>query len=126
MQAAALDKLHRDGGFEPVQAVAIAEAIDMAVIEAQFVTVPLLDAQLDARFRAVDARFAHVDVRFAEVKAEFAVLEARIDTKLESLKGIFEQKLAGLTIRLIGAIVVSSIASGPLGEKILSALLGHH
>jgi hypothetical protein len=60
------------------------------------------------------------------VKAEFALLEARIDTKLEGLKRLFERKLSGLTIRLVGAIVASSMATGPLGEKILSALLGHH
>jgi hypothetical protein len=191
MHAAALDKLHRDGGFEPKQAIAIAEAIDIVVIETQLVTVPIMDSRfgavttrftamqtaidaqfedtrtvMDARFAAMqtavdaqfvdvrtamdarftaaqyavdaqfldirtamDARFADTqaatDLRFAKVEGRFDLLEARIDTKLEGLKGSFELKLAGLKIQLIVTIVVACVATGPMGEKILNALLGH-
>jgi hypothetical protein len=136
MQVATLDKLQREGCFRPEQAIVVAEAIDMAVAEAQFVTVPILDArfaQVDARFARVDAQFAQVDAQFAQVDAQFAqlgarfdVLEARMDAKLQAMKGELEGKLASLKIQLIVVVVVSSAAVGPLGVKILNALVSGH
>ncbi len=32
------------GGFEPQEALAIAEGVDMAIVQSQLVTVPILDA----------------------------------------------------------------------------------
>jgi hypothetical protein len=118
MQAATLDKLQRQGRFAPEQAIAVAETIDMAMAEAQFVTVPILDA----RFAVVEARFAAVDARFAAVDARFAKIDARLDV----MEAKFERDLASLKTQLIVVIVVSSTAVGPLSAKLLNALLSGH
>ena len=115
MQAATLDKLQREGRFPPEQAIAVAETIDMAMAEAQFVTVPILDA-----------RFAAVEVRFTKVEARIDVLEARMNTKFEALEAKLERSLASLKIQLMVAVVAASTAVGPLGVKLLNVLLTGH
>jgi hypothetical protein len=129
MQAATLDKLQREGRFAPEQVIAMAEMVDMAMAEAQFVTVPILDARfaaVDVLFAAVDARFAAAEVRFTKIEARIDVLEARMNAKFEALEAKIARDLASLKTQLVVVIVVSSTAVGPLGVKLLNALVSGH
>lgn len=79
MHAATVELLVQKAHLEPDTALAIAEAIDMSIHNAQLVTVPILDS----RFASFEAK---ADSRFASVDARFAALEDRFDAKLEKTK----------------------------------------
>ena len=83
MQAATVELLTRKAKFPSEQALAVAEAIDMAVADPQRVTIPILDARFEAQQARVDARFADLgakmDAGFAAVDARFADFGARMD-----------------------------------------------
>jgi colicin import membrane protein len=78
MQAATVELLERKGQFPSEQALAVAEAIDMAIADSQLVTVPILDARFAASEAKVDARFAAHE---AKVDARFAAHEAKMDAR---------------------------------------------
>jgi hypothetical protein len=60
MQAAVFEMLVEKAKFEPTVAVAVAEAIDMAIAAAPFVTIPILDTRV-AELR-LEIRDVKVDV----------------------------------------------------------------
>ncbi len=125
MQAEMIDLLSAKGKFPTEQALVIAEAIDMAIEKAQFVTVPILDA----RFAAVDVRFAAVDVHFAAADARTTRLEARMDSgfasvnaRIDSLEARMDLKLERWAVKLVIAMLVSQTALGPIGMGALHAV----
>jgi hypothetical protein len=59
LNAVAVELLIEKGGFEPRVALGIAEAIETSMTQAQFVTVPILDARL-----------AQLEVKIERTKAE--------------------------------------------------------
>ena len=111
MQAATVELLTRKAKFPSEQALAIAEAIDMALADPQRVTVPILDARFEAQQAKVDARFAKADARFvvfeAKMDARFAALEARLDR---------------FRLQIIIAILIGHVALGPVGMAIVEAI----
>jgi hypothetical protein len=115
MKADTIDMLTAKGHFPTEQALALAEAIDMAIRDAQLVTVPILDARFLAHEARMDARFvileAKMDARFATYDAKLAALESRLDQKFERLR-----------LQLIIAILLGYGAMGPLGAALLEAL----
>ena len=129
MQAVMIDLLSGKGKFPTEQALALAEAIDMAIEKTQFVTVPILDARfaavdvrLEARFAAIDARFAAVDARFTRLEARmesgFAALNARID----ALEVKMDAKMERWAVRMVIAMLISQTALGPIGMSALDAV----
>jgi hypothetical protein len=132
MQAEMIDLLSAKGKFPTEQALVIAEAIDMAIEQAQFVTVPILDARfaaVDVRFAAVDVRFAAVDVHFAAADARTTRLEARMDSgfasvnaRIDSLEARMDLKLERWAVKLVIAMLVSQTALGPIGMGALHAV----
>jgi len=129
MRAETIERLSAKGHFSSEQALALAEAMDTVIEEAQLVTVPILDSRMgviDTRFAQIDVRFekmeARMEARFAKVDARFDAVNTRIDGVEARLKTGFEEvdirfKVWGF--RIILAIVVSQAALGPVG---LSAL----
>ena len=75
MQASAVAVLVQKGRFDPPVALAIAEAIDMTLVNSQFVTVPVLDARIEA----IRSEIRRLDDRFVTA-------EARTDEKLHRVK----------------------------------------
>jgi len=59
LNAVAVELLIQKGGFEPRVALGIAEAMETSMTQAQFVTVPVLDA-----------RVAQLEVKIERVKSE--------------------------------------------------------
>lgn len=90
MHAATVEVLVNKAHLEPEVAVAFAEAFDMAIANAQLVTVPVMDIRFAAVEAKMDRRFAEfeakIDVRFAEVDARFVALEAKMDARFETFE----------------------------------------
>ena len=102
MQAETVELLSVKGKFPMEQALVLAEAMDLVIEKAQFVTVPILDA------------------RIAIVNARIDALEVKLDAKFERW-----------TTRMIIAMVLSQTATGPIGMHVFESLkqvlatLGH-
>jgi hypothetical protein len=124
MQAATVELLTRKAKFPGEQALAIAEAIDMAISNQQLVTVPILDARFEAHEAKVDARFAAVDAKmdagFAKVDARFAAFESKMDARFAALEARFDR----FRLQIIIAILIGHVALGPVGIAIVKAI-GH-
>ena len=99
MEAAAVDKLVDKGEFRPQVAQAIAEAIDITIKAANFVTVPILDARFAAQDAKIAAQFA---ARDAKMEARFG----KIEKSIESAKVWAALLYAGLVIALFSALAV--------------------
>lgn len=95
MHPETVNRLRREGTFPLEQAVALAEAIDMALEREQLVTVPILDARL-------------------------AVLEARLDSRIQALDAKFDRKFDRFRLQMIVAMILTSAATGPLGAAAMT------
>ena len=133
MHAATVDLLVQKAHLEPETALAIATAIDMALHNAQLVTVAILDARfatfeakIDARFAAseveIDARFAaseaKLEVRFAAVDNRFTTLEAKMDAALEKTKAEL--------VRWVFLVMLGNVALSVAANAVLSSLQHIH
>ena len=123
MQAATVELLERKGRFPSEQALAVAEAIDMAIADQQLVTVPILDARLAAIRADVDARFvaheAKMDARFAASEAKMDARFAQSDIRIAAL----EARLDRFRLQIIIAILIGHVALGPVGIAIVEAII---
>jgi hypothetical protein len=63
MQAQIIELLSGRGKFSMEQALTLAEAMDGVIEKAQFVTIPILDARLDALEAKLDAKFERWTMR---------------------------------------------------------------
>jgi hypothetical protein len=122
MQAATVEILTRKAKFPSEQALAVAEAIDMAIADQQLVTVPILDARFEAQKARVDACFAaheaKVDARFAEVDKRFVAMDAKMDARFAAV----EARLDRFRLQIIIAILMGHVALGPVGMAIVEAI----
>ena len=123
MQAATVELLKRKGRFPSEQALAVAEAIDMAIADQQLVTVPILDARLAATEAKVDARFValegKMDARFAASEAKMDARFAQSDARIAAL----EARLDRFRLQIIIAILIGHVALGPVGISIVEAIV---
>lgn len=115
MQAATVELLTRKAKFPSDQALAVAEAIDMAIADQQLVTVPILDARFVAQKADLDARFA---VAGAKVDTRFVALEAKMDARFAAV----EARLDRFRLQIIIAILIGHVALGPVGMAIVEAI----
>lgn len=74
-QATVVNLLIEKGRIEPQMALAVADAIDLAVTQSQFVTVPILDA------------------RFAELRAELRIAIEKLDNRNELARSELDRKI---------------------------------
>ena len=106
LHAATVDILVAKAKFEPTVALGVAEAIELARTQAQFVTVPILDARLhevraeirvlegklDASVLALRADMQRLGVDLeAKMDARFAQMDAKMDVRLAQMDGRFAQ-----------------------------------
>lgn len=112
LQAATVGILIEKSKFEPEVALGVAEAIDLAMTQAQYVTVPILDARLSeirSELRVLEAKFeAKLEATTQELKsdmqrlgAEFDVKLAKLDAKLDASLAKLDTKLAELEAKLV-------------------------
>lgn len=140
MHAATVELLVQKAHLEPDTALSIATAIDMALHNAQLVTVAVLDARfmaweakVDARFMAseakmdsrfaaseakTDARFAaseaKTEARFAAVDARFSALESKMDAALEKTKAEL--------VRWVFLVMLGNVALSVAANAVLNVL----
>jgi len=113
IQAATVGILIEKSKFEPEVALGVAEAIDLAMTQAQFVTVPILDARIHEIKTELRVLAEKVDTKLdtstyqadmqrfsAEFNARLAALEARFDTKLAQLEAKLDAKFAALDAKI--------------------------
>jgi len=117
IHAATVGILIEKGRFEPEVALGVAEAIDLAMTQAQFVTVPVLDARIHEIKTELRVLAEKVDTKLdtstytadmqrfraefnAKLDTKFAAMEAKFDTKLAGLESRFDTKFAALDAKL--------------------------
>jgi hypothetical protein len=140
MHAATVEVLVNKAHLEPDVAVAFAEAFDMAIANAQLVTVPVMDtrfaaveAKMDVRFAAVDARFvaleAKMDARFeafeARMNARFEMSEARMNQRFAEVDAKIEKRTADL-VRWVFLVMLGNVALSTGATAILNFLQRAH
>ena len=117
-RAAQVEVLTQKSHFGAEVALGVTEAIDMAIADAQPVTVPVLDARFAAFESKMDARFAafesKMDARFAAVDARFEAFEARVDAKLQSLRAEL--------VRWVFLVMLGNVALTAGAHAVLHAL----
>jgi hypothetical protein len=97
MYPATVEILITKGRFEPAVAMAVAEALDMTLQNAQLVTVPILDARLAATEANLNARLAATE---ANLNARFAAAEANINARFAAAEATTNSRFASVEIRL--------------------------
>jgi len=103
------------GGFEPQEALAIAEGVDMAIVQSQLVTVPILDARL-------------ADIR-ADMRVESARLEGRLNERFFSLKADLEAKIERTRadlVKWVFLVMLGNVALSAGATAILNAVQHAH
>jgi hypothetical protein len=90
LHAAAVEILIDKGQFEPKVALGIAEAIEASIMNAQLVTVPILDARLQ------------------ELKTETRIALMSLETKMESIKA---ELVRWVFLAMLGNVALTAGAS---------------
>ena len=122
MKADTVELLVAKAHFPTEQALAVAEAIDVAIHDSQLVTVPILEARFAAFGVEMNRRFAEVDTRFAALMAEMNKRFAEVDMRSVALEARTDQKFERLRLQLILAILAGYAAVGPVGAAIWDAI----
>ena len=128
MHAATVELLVQKAHLDPDTALAIATAIDMALQNAQLVTVAVLDARFATWEAKIDARFAaaesKTDARFAAVDARFVALEAKIDARLaasEAKMSAALEKTKAELVRWVFLVMLGNVALSVAANAVVNA-----
>ncbi len=126
MQAATVEVLVQKGKLDPPVALAVAEALDMAIGSAQLVTIPAMDSRFLASEAKVDARFKELEAR---MDARFAAAQARVDARFEATEARMDARLQKMKTDLIFWIIAAVVGNSYLpkiAEVIAEALRALH
>jgi hypothetical protein len=96
MHAATVDLLVQKAHLDSDTALAIATAIDMALHNAQLVTVAVLDARFLAFDAKIDGRFAAAEAR---MEARFAAAEAKMEARFAAAEAKTEARFAAAEVK---------------------------
>jgi hypothetical protein len=113
-QAETVELLIRKANFQPQVALAVVEAIDKTIKDAQFVTVPILDARL-AELKAM------IEVSNERLLKELATTRGQFSAELATARGQFSAELATTRGHLSKEIANSK---GELARWVLLVMLG--
>ena len=110
LHAEAVSILIEKGRFEPEVALSIAEAIEVSVVHAQFVTVPILDARLQALKAEMSVSLISLEGRLSasiqELKTELKTEMER--TKADLVRWVFLAMLGNVTLSAGATFVVNA------------------
>jgi hypothetical protein len=124
LHAATVEILVEKAKFEPQVALGVAEAIELAMTQAQFVTVPILDARLHevrAEIRVLEGK---LDASTREHKADMQRLSAELDAKLNAQFARMDAKLAELEAKLVRwvfLVMLGNVALSLAATTVLNA-----
>ncbi len=113
LHAATVGILVEKAKFEPEVALGVAEAIELAMTQAQFVTVPILDARLHevrAEIRVLEGK---LDASAKEHKADMQRLAAELNAKIAQMEArlvrwIFLVMLGNVALSLVATTVLNA------------------
>jgi hypothetical protein len=125
LHAATVEILVEKAKFGPEVALGVAEAIELTMTQAQFVTVPILDARLHevrAEIRVLEGK---LDLSTKGHKADMQRLSAELDAKLNTQSAKMEAKLAETEARLVRwvfLVMLGNVALSLTATTVLNAL----
>jgi hypothetical protein len=124
-QAETVELLIRKANFQPQVALAVVEAIDKTIKDAQFVTVPILDARL-AELKAMievsnERLLKELATTRGQFSAELAATRGQFSAELATARGQFSAELATTRGHLSKEIANSK---GELARWVLLVMLG--
>jgi len=127
IHAATVGILIEKGKFEPEVALGVAEAIDLAMTQAQFVTVPILDARLHEIKTELRVLADKVDTKLdtSTYKADMQRFSAEFNAKLTTLDAKLDTKLAELEARLVRwvfLVMLGNVALSLAANTLMNAL----
>ena len=127
IHAATVGILIEKSKFEPEVALGVAEAIDLAMTQAQFVTVPILDARLHEIKTELRVLADKVDTKLdtSTYKADMQRFSAEFNAKLTTLDAKLDTKLAELEARLVRwvfLVMLGNVALSLAANTLMSAL----
>jgi hypothetical protein len=117
LHAATVGILVEKAKFEPEVALGVAEAIELAMTQAQFVTVPILDARLHevrAEIRVLEGK---LDANAKGHKADMQRLATELDAKIETKLAQMEARL----VRWVFLVMLGNVALSLAGTTVLNA-----
>ena len=124
LHEATVEILVEKAKFGPEVALGVAEAVELAMTQAQFVTVPILDARLHevrAEIRVLEGK---LDLSTKEHKADMQRLSAELDAKLSTQFAKMETKLAETEARLVRwvfLVMLGNVALSLAATTVLNA-----
>ena len=113
LHAATVGILVEKAKFEPEVALGVAEAIELAMTQVQFVTVPILDARLHGVSAEIRVLEWKLDASIREHKADMQRLGAELNTKLAEM----EAKL----VRWVFLVMLGNVALSLAATTVLNA-----
>ena len=115
IHAAAVEILIDKGRFEPEVALGIAEAIEASLMDAQFVTVSILDARLHelrAEMRiSLMSLESKVNASIQDLRSELLRLESRFEARLEQTKA---ELVRWVFLTMLGNVALSAATTALL------------
>ena len=117
LHAATVEILVEKAKFEPEVALGVAEAIELAMTQAQFVTVPILDARLHevrAEIRVLEGK---LDASIRELKADMQRLGAELNAKFDAKFAEMEARL----VRWVFLVMLGNVALSLAATVVLNA-----
>ena len=129
LHAATVEILVEKAKFKPEVALGVAEAIELAMTQAQFVTVPILDARLAevrAEIRVLEGKLnANVKELRADMQRLSAELDAKLSAKMDTQFAKIETMLAQLEAKLVRwvfLVMLGNVALSLAATTVLNAL----
>jgi C4-dicarboxylate-specific signal transduction histidine kinase len=135
LHATTVEILVQKAKFEPKVALGVAEAIELAMTQAQFVTVPILDARLHevrAEIRLLEGKLdasikeqkADMQRLSTELNGKFDAQNAKLDAKIDAQNAKIEAKLAEMEARLVRwvfLVMLGNVALSLAATTVLNA-----
>jgi hypothetical protein len=124
LHAATVGILVEKAKFEPEVALGVAEAIELAMTQAQFVTVPILDARLhgvSAELRVLEGK---LDASTREHKADMQRLGAEHKADMRRFGAELNAKLAEMEAKLVRwvfLVMLGNVALSLAANTVLNA-----
>jgi hypothetical protein len=129
LHAATVEILVEKAKFEPEVALGVAEAIELAMTQAQFVTVPILDARLHEVSAEICVLEGKLDASTKEHKADMQRLSADLDAKLNAQSAKMdtqfakmETKLAEMEAKLVRWVFLVMLGNAALSLAVTTVL----
>jgi len=125
LHAAAVEILIEKGRFEPEVALGIAEAIEASIMNAQLVTVPILDARLQEIKAEIRISLMSVESRMGQLEIKMEGTKGQLEANMEGIKGQLEAKMEGIKAELVRWVFLAMLGNVALtagATAVLNAL----